>query len=119
MENLVSILLSNGTGLLEGLCRPVGKYYLGFEETPHYSGPNEELIEVAFSLNEKNLGTFNLYIVDCARNQEPPIYTGGFDCALNTEELTSQGKKVWIEITWGIHSDFARFAATLENIQNY
>lgn len=91
MENLVSILLSNGTGLLTGLCRRADFDY--FDSIKDYSEVHE--LEVTFSLNERNLGTYKL---------SPMGYMGKNDNGqlfyLETPELESKGHRISITVSW-------------------
>lgn len=100
-KDLLTILRSNGTGLLKGTCRPV--HFNSFEED---AVNFDEPIKIAFSLHEKNLGSFD------------------FDAGCHDEKSVSgtiSDEKVWLEITWnpaGTDCEYAEFTAILEESEH-
>ncbi|HPS21631.1 MAG TPA: hypothetical protein PLO44_02385 [Candidatus Paceibacterota bacterium] len=106
--DLIEILQTNGTGLLSGTCRLVDPIYLSFHDffkTTEKSG--EKNILVAFSLNEKNLGKFEIkcsgFIFEKERKGYKKLYEDmraiGFHATF--QEIKTTGPvKIWFEILW-------------------
>ena len=108
--NLIEVLKNNGTGLLEGLCR------LGDENSNFLllisdlkldlkkNNSVDEKVKVTFSLNERNLGTFEIHIYE-VKNENIQA------------EITDNENIVvcWLNIFWSDDEFFTRFQAIMMN----
>ncbi|MEI6399998.1 MAG: hypothetical protein WCO58_00555 [bacterium] len=99
--HLLEILKTNGTGLLQGLCRP--KEYDSFPEIPKLltGNQNTDPANIQFSLNEKYLGECEVKFT-----------------ALHSDDLgavaISTDEKISFDFTWENDcSDHCYFKATL------
>ena len=97
--NLIEILKSNGTGLLQGLCRPTTGQFEDLDDSELLRNKAKK-VKVDFSLNEKYLGTFDIHI--CGVDEKH------FDA-----ELDVNGELVYLYIDWPDDADFATFKAIL------
>jgi len=107
--DLIEVLNSNGTGLLEGLCRPGGGYG-SFDEYLSNDEDKDDEIEAAFSLNEKKLGTFKIKI-----NRFDPRAKDGIIKAQICDPNNENKTICWIRIIWSDDEFFARFQAFLHD----
>ncbi len=91
--NLITILKTNGTGLLQGLCRPA--------EFDSFQNLEEDEVDVNFSLGEKNLGKFKIKIESVGDDEGNYIHA----------YLT--GEDIYMDISFGSLVSLAKFEAVL------
>ncbi|MBP6912973.1 MAG: hypothetical protein KBB86_03510 [Candidatus Pacebacteria bacterium] len=97
--NLEEILKSNGTGLLEGLCR-IHNRKLDFDEEPKQFSSE---FEVDFSLGAQSLGMYKIEVT--ATSFEEKLWTG--------EIKLDKGESIYLEINYSKDPDLGRFYAVL------
>lgn len=97
--NLEEILKSNGTGLLEGLCR-IHDRELDFDEDP---GSFSSEFEIDFSLGAQPLGMYKIQVT--ATSFDEKLWTG--------EIKLEKGESIYLEIDYSKDPDLGRFYAIL------
>lgn len=105
--NLISVLETNGTGLLEGLCRPHYRLSSSVKESSFLNLEAYDEITVDFSIGAENLGTYKIKV-----NHLDVEGDFSLACSLADEEY----EDIFISIKIGHHGNFGRFAATDERL---
>jgi len=101
--NLISVLETNGTGLLEGLCRPHSRSSSSVKDDSFLKLEAYDEIIVDFSIGTENLGTYKIKVEYLNEDSDFDLI-----CSLNDEEY----EYIFIGIKIGHHGNFGRFAAT-------
>lgn len=100
--DLLDVLKSNGTGLLEGLCRPHNRNG-SFRDLKVLSE-----MEVDFSFGMEKLGTYKVRVIGFSDSESKPNEIDPNCTIIGTE---NEGMGISVRIIIGSVGDFGRFVA--------
>lgn len=114
--DLIEILQTNGTGLLSGTCRFINPHFLSFHDFFKKTEKNNRTeFVIAFSLNEKNLGTFEIKCSDYIFANDRKDYKKTYTDMSTIGFHATMASNIWLEILWDpFEKEFCTFKAIKE-----